>query len=133
MDSLLFSPLAIRGLTLRNRIMVSPMAQYCADGGKLMDWHLVHLGKFAQSGAGLVCVEATKVERRGMGTRGDTGLWHDGQTDSFRRSPNSSRPRARQRRYSSTMPGGRPARCGHGKAGARSTGRSRFQRAIGRR
>jgi len=85
MTSLLFTPLVLRGLTLRNRVMVSPMAQYCADGGKLTDWHLVHLGKFAQSGVGLVCVEATKVERRGMGTRGDTGLWDDDQTSSFKR------------------------------------------------
>jgi 2,4-dienoyl-CoA reductase-like NADH-dependent reductase (Old Yellow Enzyme family) len=83
--SALFSPLSLRSLTLRNRIMVSPMAQYCAEDGRPTDWHLVHLGKMAQSGAGLVCAEATKIEPRGMGTLGDTGLWRDDHEAAFRR------------------------------------------------
>jgi 2,4-dienoyl-CoA reductase-like NADH-dependent reductase (Old Yellow Enzyme family) len=61
----------------RNRIVVSPMCQYSAKDGHVGDWHLVHLGKFAQGGAGIVFVEATAVERRGRITHGDTGIWDD--------------------------------------------------------
>jgi 2,4-dienoyl-CoA reductase-like NADH-dependent reductase (Old Yellow Enzyme family) len=73
----LFSPLAIRGVTLKNRVMVSPMNQYSSRDGFAGDWHLGHLAQFATGGAGLVCMEATKVERRGLGSVGDTGLWKD--------------------------------------------------------
>src|SRR3954469_11982989 len=76
-DVLLFSPLAIRGLTLRNRIVVPPMHQYSAVKGFPTDWHLMNAGKFAAGGAGLVVVESTKVERRGCGTLGDLGIWDD--------------------------------------------------------
>jgi 2,4-dienoyl-CoA reductase-like NADH-dependent reductase (Old Yellow Enzyme family) len=76
-DILLFSPLAIRGLELRNRIVVPPMHQYSAVKGFPTDWHLVNAGKFAAGGAGLVVVESTKVERRGCGTVGDLGIWDD--------------------------------------------------------
>jgi len=74
---MLFEPLQIRGVTLRNRIVVSPMCQYSAQDGQVTDWHLVHLGKFAQGGAGAVFVEATAVEKRGRITHGDTGIWDD--------------------------------------------------------
>ena len=74
MTPLLFSPLSIKSMELRNRVAVSPMAQYSAVDGVVNDWHLGHLQKFAVSGAGLICLEATKVEGRGMGTLGDTGL-----------------------------------------------------------
>ena len=74
---LLFQPLELRGVRLRNRIVVSPMCQYSAKDGQVTDWHLVHLGKFAQGGAGIVFVEATAVERRGRITHGDTGIWED--------------------------------------------------------
>ena len=57
--SQLFSPLTIRGVTSRNRIVISPMCQYSADDGIASDWHLVHAGKFAQGGAGIVFLEAT--------------------------------------------------------------------------
>ena len=74
---MLFEPLTLRDVTLRNRIVVSPMCQYSATDGAVSDWHLVHLGKFAQGGAGAVFVEATAVEKRGRITHGDTGIWDD--------------------------------------------------------
>ena len=74
---LLFEPLALRGLLAKNRIVVSPMCQYSAAEGMVNDWHFVHLGKFAQGGAGIVFVEATAVEPRGRITHGDVGLWSD--------------------------------------------------------
>jgi 2,4-dienoyl-CoA reductase-like NADH-dependent reductase (Old Yellow Enzyme family) len=74
---LLFSPLSIRELTLRNRVVVAPMHQYSAVQGHANDWHLMNAGRFAAGGAGLVMVESTKIERRGCGTVGDLGLWDD--------------------------------------------------------
>ena len=74
---MLFSPLTIRGVELRNRIVVPPMHQYSAIKGFPTDWHLMNAGKFAAGGAGLVVVESTKVERRGCGTVGDLGIWDD--------------------------------------------------------
>lgn len=74
---MLFSPLEIRGLRLRNRVVVAPMHQYSALEGFANDWHLVNAGKFAQGGAGLVIMESTKVARNGAGTVGDVGLWDD--------------------------------------------------------
>ncbi len=76
-ETLLFSPLTLRGVTLRNRIVVPPLHQYSAVKGFPTDWHVVNAGKFAAGGAGLVIVESTKVERRGCGTMGDLGLWDD--------------------------------------------------------
>jgi 2,4-dienoyl-CoA reductase-like NADH-dependent reductase (Old Yellow Enzyme family) len=73
----LFSPLTIRAVTFRNRIVVSPMCQYCAADGFADDWHLVHLGSRAVGGAGLVMVEATAVTKDGRITPGDMGLWDD--------------------------------------------------------
>jgi 2,4-dienoyl-CoA reductase-like NADH-dependent reductase (Old Yellow Enzyme family) len=74
---LLFQPIDLREVQARNRIVVSPMCQYSARDGHVTDWHLVHLGKFAQGGAGIVFVEATAVEARGRITHGDTGIWDD--------------------------------------------------------
>lgn len=74
---LLFSPLAIRGMTLPNRVVVAPMHQYSAVDGFANDWHLMNAGRYAAGGAGLVMMESTKVERRGCGTLGDLGLWDD--------------------------------------------------------
>ena len=82
---MLFEPLEIRGVSLRNRIVVSPMCQYSAKDGHVTDWHLVHLGKFAQGGAGAVFVEATAVEKRGRITHGDTGIWDDGHIAGLKR------------------------------------------------
>ncbi len=73
----LLCPLAIRGVTLRNRIAVSPMCQYLARDGYADDWHLVHLGSRAVGGAGLVFTEATAVTPEGRITPGDLGLWDD--------------------------------------------------------
>lgn len=77
MASVLFSPVNLRETTFDNRIVVSPMCQYSADGGSATDWHLMHLGKFAVSGVGLVIVEATHVEARGRITHGCLGLYSD--------------------------------------------------------
>jgi 2,4-dienoyl-CoA reductase-like NADH-dependent reductase (Old Yellow Enzyme family) len=74
---LLFTPLAIRDLTLKNRVVVAPMHQYSAEDGFATDWHLMNAGRYAAGGAGLVIVESTKIERRGCGTVGDLGLWDD--------------------------------------------------------
>lgn len=73
----LFTQLALRGVTLANRIVVSPMCQYSAVRGEATDWHLIHLGHLALSGAGLLCIEATSVEPDGRITPGDLGLWDD--------------------------------------------------------
>ena len=82
---LLFQPIELRGVRLRNRIVISPMCQYSAQDGRVTDWHLVHLGKFAQGGAGAVFVEATAVEKRGRITHGDTGIWDDAHIPGLRR------------------------------------------------
>jgi 2,4-dienoyl-CoA reductase-like NADH-dependent reductase (Old Yellow Enzyme family) len=77
----LFSPLTIKGITLKNRIGVSPMCQYSSIDGKATDWHLVHLGSRAVGGAGLVIAEATAVSPEGRITPHDAGLWHDDQIE----------------------------------------------------
>jgi 2,4-dienoyl-CoA reductase-like NADH-dependent reductase (Old Yellow Enzyme family) len=84
-EPLLFQPIVLRELKARNRIVVSPMCQYSAKDGHVGDWHLVHLGKFAQGGAGIVFVEATAVERRGRITHGDTGIWDDAHIPGLKR------------------------------------------------
>ncbi|HLO58852.1 MAG TPA: NADH:flavin oxidoreductase/NADH oxidase [Bacteroidales bacterium] len=73
----LFSPLKIRDITLKNRIVVSPMCQYSSTDGFANDWHLVHLGSRAMGGAGLVIAEATSVSPEGRITPGDLGIWDD--------------------------------------------------------
>jgi 2,4-dienoyl-CoA reductase-like NADH-dependent reductase (Old Yellow Enzyme family) len=75
MTSALFSPIKLADLELENRIVVSPMCQYSADDGSATDWHLGHLAMLANSGADLVVVEATHVERRGRITHGCLGLY----------------------------------------------------------
>jgi 2,4-dienoyl-CoA reductase-like NADH-dependent reductase (Old Yellow Enzyme family) len=79
MMSLLFSPLQLRGLTLRNRTVVAPMCQYSARHGVANDWHFVHLGRFALGGFGLVILEATGVTPEGRISYADLGLWGDEQ------------------------------------------------------
>ncbi len=81
----LFDPLKLRGLTLRNRIAVSPMCQYSSEDGFANDWHLVHLGARAAGGAGLILTEATAVEARGRISPQDLGLWRDEHVDVLRR------------------------------------------------
>src|SRR5262245_54701563 len=83
--SVLLSPLSLREVTLRNRIAVSPMCQYSAEGGVPTDWHLVHLGSRAVGGAGLVMAEATGVSAEGRISPADTGIWEDGHVEAWRR------------------------------------------------
>jgi len=73
----LFTPVDIGGITLPNRVVISPMCQYSADDGSMTDWHLAHLGSMACSGAGLFVVEKTNVTREGRITHGCTGLYND--------------------------------------------------------
>lgn len=72
---LLFTPLEIRGVTLKNRVVIAPMATYSALDGVGQDWHMAHLGRFALGGAGCVMVEATAVTDHGRITNGDLGIW----------------------------------------------------------
>src|SRR5690349_15649609 len=81
----LFSPLSLRGLTLRNRVGVSPMCQYSSEGGFANDWHLVHLGAFATGGAALVMTEATAVLAEGRISPRDLGIWKDEHVPFLRR------------------------------------------------
>jgi NADPH2 dehydrogenase len=85
MASRLFSPIDLRAVTLPNRIAVAPMCQYQATDGVPNDWHLVHLGQFAQSGPGLIITEATGVEPEGRITPGCTGLYSDACEEGFAR------------------------------------------------
>ena len=73
----LFDEFTLRGVTLRNRIGVSPMCEYSAEEGMPNNWHLVHLGARAVGGAGLIITEAAAVEARGRITAGDAGIWSD--------------------------------------------------------
>jgi 2,4-dienoyl-CoA reductase-like NADH-dependent reductase (Old Yellow Enzyme family) len=73
--SALFAPFTLRGVSMPNRIVVSPMCQYAADRGAASAWHLIHLGSLALSGAGMLCIEATAVEPDGRITPGCLGLW----------------------------------------------------------
>jgi 2,4-dienoyl-CoA reductase-like NADH-dependent reductase (Old Yellow Enzyme family) len=79
----LFAPLELAGVTLRNRIAVSPMCQYSAEDGHPTEWHLVHLGSRAVGGAALVIVEATAVEARGRISPEDSGMWLDSQAEAW--------------------------------------------------
>jgi 2,4-dienoyl-CoA reductase-like NADH-dependent reductase (Old Yellow Enzyme family) len=81
----LFTPMALRSLTLRNRIGMSPMCQYSAVDGRVGDWHVVHYGARAVGGVGLVIVEAAGVEARGRISAADVGIWEDGQVEPLAR------------------------------------------------
>jgi 2,4-dienoyl-CoA reductase-like NADH-dependent reductase (Old Yellow Enzyme family) len=81
----LFSPLTLRGVTLRNRVGVSPMCQYSSDDGFASDWHLVHLGARAVGGAALVFTEATAVVPEGRISPQDLGLWKDAHVETLAR------------------------------------------------
>lgn len=81
----LFEPVAIRGLTLRNRLVVSPMATYSAQDGFSTDFHVQHVGKLAAGGAGLVFVEQSSVSLQARITHGCLGIWDDAHVDGLRR------------------------------------------------
>jgi len=76
-NSRLFTPLRIGGLELRNRIVIAPMCQYSAEEGRATDWHVIHLGHLALSGAALLTLEATAVLPEGRISSRDLGLWSD--------------------------------------------------------
>ena len=82
---LLFEPISFRNMTLRNRIVVSPMAMYSSHDGFADDFHLVHLGRFALGGAGLIFIEATAITAQGRITSGCNGLWLDAQVPQLKR------------------------------------------------
>ncbi|WP_454652281.1 NADH:flavin oxidoreductase/NADH oxidase [Bradyrhizobium liaoningense] len=94
--SVLFSPIKLRGLTLKNRIVVSPMCQYSADDGVATDWHFTHINNLSLSGAAMFCIEATHVEAIGRITPGCLGLYSDACEAALKPILNSVR------RYSST-------------------------------
>ncbi|MEO7168436.1 MAG: NADH:flavin oxidoreductase/NADH oxidase [Spartobacteria bacterium] len=81
----LFSPLQMRGIQFRNRIVVSPMCQYSSDDGFASDWHLVHLGSRAVGGAALVFTEAAAVLEEGRISPDDLGIWKDAQVEMLAR------------------------------------------------
>ena len=80
-NPLLFQSIQLRELTLANRIVISPMCQHAAEAGHATAWHLVHLGKFALGGAGLILTESTAVDPRGRIGTADLGLWKDSQVE----------------------------------------------------
>lgn len=82
---LLFDPISFRNMALRNRIVVSPMAMYSSHHGFADDFHLVHLGRFALGGAGLIFIEATAITAQGRITPGCNGLWLDAQVPQLKR------------------------------------------------
>ncbi|KAL8824165.1 MAG: hypothetical protein Q9191_005248 [Dirinaria sp. TL-2023a] len=81
----LFQPLKLRGVTLQNRVMLSPLCQYSAQDGHHTDWHMTHLGGIIQRGPGLTTVEATAVTAEGRITPEDSGLWKDSQMEPLKR------------------------------------------------
>lgn len=83
-DVRLFSEFTLRSVTLKNRVVISPMGTYSAENGRLQPFHHTHYPSFAMGGAGLVMVEQTSITRRGRITNGDLGMWEDGQIDGMR-------------------------------------------------
>ena len=82
--SMLFTPLKIRNITIKNRIGMPPMCQYSAQNGYVTDWHIVHYGSRAAGGTGLIIQEATAVAPEGRITPGDLGIWSDGHIPGLR-------------------------------------------------
>src|SRR5688572_8479661 len=87
----LFTPFRVAGLELRNRIVIAPMCQYSADEGRATDWHVIHLGHLALSGAALLTIEATAVTPEGRISPRDLGLWSDATADALARALDSVR------------------------------------------
>ncbi|AUD00594.1 NADH:flavin oxidoreductase/NADH oxidase [Spirosoma pollinicola] len=83
--SALFSPLTLRSIQLKNRLVVSPMCEYSSEDGFSTDWHLVHLGSRAVGGAGLIITEATAVSPEGRISPNDLGIWKDEHIDGLKR------------------------------------------------
>src|ERR1700682_2637770 len=93
--SALFSPIKLRELELRNRIMVAPMCQYSAVDGEANDWHFTHINSLALSGASMFCIEATHVEAIGRITPGCAGLYNDATEAALKPILNSVRKHSR--------------------------------------
>jgi 2,4-dienoyl-CoA reductase-like NADH-dependent reductase (Old Yellow Enzyme family) len=83
--SALFTPFEIGGLKLANRIVIAPMCQYSAEDGSMTDWHVIHLGHLALSGAALLTIEATAVTPEGRISPADLGIWRDAHIEPLRR------------------------------------------------
>ena len=84
-EPMLFQPFVVRGLTLKNRLVVPPMVHYrCDPGNTCGTFHVVHLGRYALGGFGLVFVEATGVEEIGLINEYDLGIWNEAQVESFK-------------------------------------------------
>jgi 2,4-dienoyl-CoA reductase-like NADH-dependent reductase (Old Yellow Enzyme family) len=79
----LFKPITLRGMTMQNRIMLSPLCQYSADDGHYTMWHITHMGGIIQRGPGLATVESTAVLKNGRITPQDVGLWKDSQIENL--------------------------------------------------
>jgi 2,4-dienoyl-CoA reductase-like NADH-dependent reductase (Old Yellow Enzyme family) len=90
--SILFSPIKFGPLSLINRVVVAPMCQYSADQGEATDWHTIHLGGLALSGAGLMILEATAVNAQGRITYADLGLWNDATEQALSKTLEAIRP-----------------------------------------
>src|ERR671939_746588 len=82
---LLFTPIELRSVTARNRVVVSPIRQYSSEEGGPTDYHLVHLGKFAMGGAGIVFCEETSVEARGRKSYHCAGIYSNAHVPKYRR------------------------------------------------
>ena len=80
----LFTPLRLGGLELENRIVIAPMCQYSAEDGRAGDWHMIHLGHLALSGAGLMILEATAISPEGRISPDDLGLYSDGDEEALK-------------------------------------------------
>ena len=123
MTATLFSPIRIGALEFPNRIAVAPMCQYSADDGSATDWHLQHWMMLAMTGAGMVTVEMTDVERRGRISHGCLGLYSDHNEAAARRALDAARRVARARdagsACSSRMPAARRPASGPGRAAGR--------------
>ena len=113
----LLSTLTIRGITFRNRIVMSPMCQYAAAEGLASDWHLVHLGSRAVGGVALVMVEATAVTCAGRISPADMGIWGDQHIEPLRASPGLSAPRGQSPASSWPTRGEKPVASRPGKVG----------------
>ena len=124
----LFQPLTIRGVTLRNRIFMSPMCQYSSDDGFATDWHLVHLGSRAVGGAALITVEATGITPEGRITPGCLGVYKDAHIEKLSQITKFVESRAPCRRFRFRTPDAKPAR----KFRAKAAVSFRFPKADGR-
>ena len=108
--SLLFSPITIKSILLKNRIVVSPMCQYSSQDGFANDWHLVHLGSRAVGGAGLIISEAAAVSPEGRITASDLGIWKDEHIPELQRITGFIHQMALSQEFSLLMPDVRPVR-----------------------